>query len=759
MKCKNWWWVLCSGLWFWGFSALFALLVSGDVRAASPEEMRGLEAFLKRHVPVMGAHLDVEEMVAPSASPQQERMFGGLSYLYFLFMKREYEAMEVEWEDWPPREEWPPRALLLEIEMLERLGRMGEALAKGTRLIEAHPDFVEGYLQKAEILAGEKRLDDAVGALLAAKEVAPGNISVLRSLHQTYSQRYQESFAREERQQALEGLAETSRAIIEAQPGRSSAPYWRILSFIYMEQGETEKAVEAMRSLIRLNTREVENYVHLARFLRSLPGDHQVERLENLRAGMLVDATSMDLVKEVDLFFQESGGEDGQLDFYRGLAEEYPGRLALVERYFKALMQADRFEEARDVVDKALEYHHTYPFFYAQQAILYLPSQDRDKSVEALKAFVQYSGGDAKSYLFAAEVLKDAGRFDDALAFAREMEPKTAEEREKRKNLILAIRLLADDREGVVAEITRMLEENPGEVEHYALLLQTLLELDRPEEAVSYIQKGLSHLEGEDRMSMKEMLVLAYRSAGNLEAAVEAAQDGKEDYPDNWRFQAILVETLKDTGRQDRARAALQEFQASNFPEPEAQFSLGLLAWQMGQPTIAEESFKRAVHLNGTNAKFLSTLAQFYWEEESFTKAEDLLRRTVEAEPRDPEHHNNLGYFLAEQGIKLDEALTHVETALEMAPGTPHMLDSLGWVYYQMGEYKKAVEWLEKAAATLTSDAVVLRHLGDAYRKLGRADDALHKYREALQNAEEQKARQEIERLIELLESPDSQPQ
>ena len=48
------------------------------------------------------------------------------------------------------------------------------------------------------------------------------------------------------------------------------------------------------------------------------------------------------------------------------------------------------------------------------------------------------------------------------------------------------------------------------------------------------------------------------------------------------------------------------------------------------------------------------------------------------------------------------------------------MVDSLGWAYYRLGDYKQAVEQLERAVELEPADPDINDHLGDAYWRVGR---------------------------------------
>ena len=65
--------------------------------------------------------------------------------------------------------------------------------------------------------------------------------------------------------------------------------------------------------------------------------------------------------------------------------------------------------------------------------------------------------------------------------------------------------------------------------------------------------------------------------------------------------------------------------------------------------------------------------------------------------PDEPELLNFLGYFWIDRGEHLKEALAMIERAVDAKPQSGEIIDSLGWAYYRLGDYKDAVEKLEAA--------------------------------------------------------------
>ena len=99
------------------------------------------------------------------------------------------------------------------------------------------------------------------------------------------------------------------------------------------------------------------------------------------------------------------------------------------------------------------------------------------------------------------------------------------------------------------------------------------------------------------------------------------------------------------------------------------------------------------------------------------------LRRLIELEPDNAHAYNALGYTLADQTDRFDEALILIERAIELLPDDPFILDSLGWVHYRLGHNDLAREYLQKAI-DIRMDAEIAAHLGEVLWVDGLEDQA-----------------------------------
>ncbi|MGK7369907.1 MAG: hypothetical protein ACNS64_06800, partial [Candidatus Halalkalibacterium sp. M3_1C_030] len=57
--------------------------------------------------------------------------------------------------------------------------------------------------------------------------------------------------------------------------------------------------------------------------------------------------------------------------------------------------------------------------------------------------------------------------------------------------------------------------------------------------------------------------------------------------------------------------------------------------------------------------------------------------------------------------------------------------DTVGWVYYQKGEYQKAEKFIRASLDTDEASAEVMEHMGDVLDKLNKPEEALEWWKKA----------------------------
>jgi len=115
-----------------------------------------------------------------------------------------------------------------------------------------------------------------------------------------------------------------------------------------------------------------------------------------------------------------------------------------------------------------------------------------------------------------------------------------------------------------------------------------------------------------------------------------------------------------------------------------------------------------------------------------FVEMEKYIRQVIELDPGYAHAYNALGYSLADRNERLKEADELIARAHQILPQDPHILDSVGWVKFRLGDNVQAEKYL-RAAFEQMPQAEVAAHLGEVLWVQGRRDDAREIWRQGLE--------------------------
>ena len=227
------------------------------------------------------------------------------------------------------------------------------------------------------------------------------------------------------------------------------------------------------------------------------------------------------------------------------------------------------------------------------------------------------------------------------------------------------------------------------------------------------------------------MLAQAAEQRGDL-AAAEAYLSRVGDPQRVLEVQSRRAALLARQGQLEQARALLRslperdEEQARDKLVAEAHLLRDLERW-----AEAYEVFEQAATRWPDDAGLLYEQSMVAEKLDRIDDMERLLRRVIQLDPKYAHAYNALGYSLADRGLRLDEAKALIVKALELMPGDPFITDSLGWVEFRLGNLEEARRLLQQAWDG-RPDAEIGAHLGEVLWVMGRRDEALGIWRQAL---------------------------
>ncbi|BCU07636.1 TPR repeat-containing protein [Allochromatium tepidum] len=315
-----------------------------------------------------------------------------------------------------------------------------------------------------------------------------------------------------------------------------------------------------------------------------------------------------------------------------------------------------------------------------------LLSDDKDSQARALlESFVEANPGDRALKMLYGRLLVDEREFSTA----REVFERMLREYPKDPDVLFAVGILSlqlEDLAGARLHFGRLYETGQRQDEAAFYLGQTAERAEDVATALDWYGK-VSGASGSDA---RIRIAFLRAKRGEVTQAREILQRMRDQDPDN-AIPLFMVEAeiLDEVQRPDEARAVYDEALAA-FPDDDTLlYARGLHAMKLGRIELGERD----------------------------------LRRIIEADPEHADALNALGYTLADQTDRFEEALELIERAHALKPEEPAILDSLGWVHYRLGDLQLALEYLQQANDRL-DDGEIAAHLGEVLWALGRRAEA-----------------------------------
>lgn len=173
---------------------------------------------------------------------------------------------------------------------------------------------------------------------------------------------------------------------------------------------------------------------------------------------------------------------------------------------------------------------------------------------------------------------------------------------------------------------------------------------------------------------------------------------------------------------------------AVKFPkESRFLFFLGIALSRIDSAKSAVAVLNHAVALDSNNIDIWIQLGIVQNSLKNNASSDSAYIKALDIDPKNPLVNNNYAYSLSERGQDLEKAKRMTEIALEAEPHNPSYLDTMGWIYFQIGNYSDAVKFIQQAIENGDASATVFEHLGDAFNKLGNSEKAHDAWSKSLQ--------------------------
>jgi len=248
-----------------------------------------------------------------------------------------------------------------------------------------------------------------------------------------------------------------------------------------------------------------------------------------------------------------------------------------------------------------------------------------------------------------------------------------------------------------------------------------------------------SHGEGEDSIILTQIDELASHITQKLGWSVpqtEAVPPVSDVTTSSMEAYALYIKG-KEALNKFYLDEAYQHF--TKAVEIDASFAMAYLGiaqtyFEQGNAKAMRETMEKVMaHADRANPKEKLYIQAWYARlvEGDREKMASIMKKIIEDYPKEKEAHYRLGLLYRAKRF-FDEAIQEQKIVIELDPHYTIALNEIAYVYMIKGELENALDYANRFVAAAPNEAAPLDMLGSIYRKMGRFDLAVEKYKKAL---------------------------
>jgi len=488
---------------------------------------------------------------------------------------------------------------------------------------------------------------------------------------------------------------------------------------------------------------------------------------ENDRSPFLRTRLAMVLLKQGEI-------EGAELQVNRAISidDKYLDAYSILGKIF--IIKSD-FKQAIENFEKIIELDNKKEDANLDLCNVYLEQKKYDTAVKTLGKLIKVNPSNALAYYYLGRTYSEINKLDRA----KHNYKKVIEIKPLFVSAYKAVGLIEEfqgNYKEAVRYFKKALDLEIGNDNLRGHIAQIYIELE--DYIAAFTELKVLSENNPENVSLKIKMGLVLLKLSRLKEAISLFNTVLKKQPESERVRYYLAGTYFQKKKYDLAMEHFSKISAQSELYPDSRLNIAFILNRKGETDRAKEVLRKAILMWPKSAELYITLATFYETDKKLDDSERVLKqalkeipnneevylrlgniydkqgkkedglklvnKVLEINPENPSALNYIAYTYAENNEKLDEALTLVSNALKLKPGDGYIMDTMGWIYFKRGDYKKSLKVLNEALKIVESEPVIFEHLGDVYNKLGNRNGALKMYQKAVELFEEDK---DIERI------------
>lgn len=190
---------------------------------------------------------------------------------------------------------------------------------------------------------------------------------------------------------------------------------------------------------------------------------------------------------------------------------------------------------------------------------------------------------------------------------------------------------------------------------------------------------------------------------------------------ENQLDRAMSLFKLRDF---EGALAEFKKLLEQDNKNPHLYNNIGLCCSHLGQTTMAEEYYKKALFIDDKMVETYINLADIYYKESRLWDAIDLLQGAIALVPDNAALRHYLARIYIEDK-RFDDAIDTLDSVLELAPKNYDANWDLGMVYFELGDYDSAISNFEEVLKYIEDNELIFYQTALAYEANDEIDKAI----------------------------------
>lgn len=512
------------------------------------------------------------------------------------------------------------------------------------------------------------------------------------------------------------------------------------------------------------------------------------ETIDLLKNALVYDANSSTIMQRLAVEYYKQGNVTVAIEWAERGYEIDPSRKDLALLVAGLHTTNKTYTKAEEIYKKLVKQDKEDTESMLYLGAVYTELKNYPKAVEAFKSLTKVKGYSSKhlahyylARVYAEQSSKNVTRIKAELEQAIEVKPDffeavsmMAQYVQKESGITGAIKFYEkiQKEHGPLVKVAEVLSQ------YY--ITKNLFDL-------AYEQLELIDESGEDLVQVKLKMALILIDKKIYDRAISKLEEILEIAPESDKVRFYLSAVYEE---KKEYRSALEQYlkieKDSSYYE-ESRLHAAYISKLLGQVDDAVATLKEVVETTAENPQTFIFMSQLYEDKKDLAKSLVVLKtaekkfadnatvvyylgmlqdkmnlktdmmvsmeKVIGIQPDHSQALNYLAYSWAEAGIHLEKAESYARQASNQEKDDAYILDTLGWVMYKKGDFKKAIEVLEKAHFMQPEVAIIAEHLGDAYFKLNMHEKAKAKFIKAEELEADDVRKKEIQQKVVLIEN------